>query len=145
MENYTRGSHTVYHHRYHLVWITKYRYRVLSGQIQIRARELLARISEEIGVKIINGVLSKDHIHIFCSIPPHVSVSDYMKKLKGKSSYKLQKEFPELRKKYWGRHFWGRGYYSTTSGNITDEIINNYINKHMDANKPENIENLSLE
>ena len=70
MENYTRGSHTVYHHRYHLVWITKYRYRVLSGQLQIRARELLARISEEMGVKIINGILSKDHIHIFCSIPP---------------------------------------------------------------------------
>ena len=145
MENYTRSSHTVYHHRYHLVWITKYRYRVLSGQVQIRAREILARISEEMGVKIINGVLSKDHIHVLCSIPPHVSVSDYMKKLKGKSSYKLQKEFPELRKKYWGRHFWGRGYFSTTSGNITDEIVNNYIDNHMDANKPENIENLSLE
>ncbi len=145
MENYTRGSHTVYHYRYHLAWITKYRHRVLSGQVQIRTRELLARISEEMGVKIINGVLSKDHIHVFCSIPPHISVSDYMKKLKGKRSYKLQKEFPELRKKYCSRHFWDRGYFSTTSGNITDEIINDYIDKHMDANKPENIENLSLE
>ena len=145
MENYTRGNHTVYHHRYHIVWITKYRYRVLSGQIQIRAREILARISDEVGVKIINGILSKDHVHIFCSIPPHISVSDYMKKMKGKSSYKLQKEFPELRKKYWGSHFWGRGYFSTTSGNITDEIINNYIDKHIDSNKSNNIENLSLE
>ncbi len=94
MKNYTRGSHTVYHHRYHLVWITKYRYRVLS--VQIRARELLARISEEMGVKIIKGVLSKGHIHVFCSISPHVSVSDYTKKLKGKSSYKLQKELDTI-------------------------------------------------
>ena len=114
MENYSKGSHTIYCHRYHLVWIIKYRYKVLSGKIQIRTREILARISEEQGVKIINGVISKDHIHIFCSIPPHIAVSYYMKKMKGKSSYKLQKEFPELKKKFWGRHFWGRGYFSTT-------------------------------
>ena len=145
MENYTSGSHTIYHHRYHLVWITKYRYRILSGEIQKRAREILARISEELTVEIINGVISKDHIHIFCNIPPHISVSEYMKKMKGKSSYKLQREYPELKKKYWGRHFWGRGYFSATSGNITDEMINEYINNHLDAHKSSNIENMSLE
>ena len=143
MENYSRGSHTIYHHRYHLVWITKYRYKVLSGKIQIRTREILARISEDLGVKIINGVISKDHIYIFCNIPPHMAVSDYMKKMKGKSSYKLQKEFPELQKNFLGRHFWGRGNFSTTSGNVTDEIINEYINNHIDAHhKIGNIENL---
>ena len=130
MENYTKGSHTVYHHRYHLVWITKYRYKVLSGKIQIRTRELLAQISEELGIKIFSGAISNDHIHIFCSIPPHIRVSEYMQKMKGRSSYKLQKEFPELEKKFWGRHFWGRGYFSATSGNITDEMINEYINKN---------------
>ena len=135
MENYTKGSHTVYHHRYHIVWITKYRYKVLSGKIQIRIREILPQISEELGVKIINGVISGDHVHIFCSIPPQVSVSEYMKKMKGRSSYKLQKEFLELKKKFWGRHFWGRGYFSTTSGKITDEMINEYINNHLDAHK----------
>ena len=145
MENYTKGSHTIYHHRYHLVWITKYRYKILSGQIQIRTREILARISEELMVTIVNGVISKDHIHIFCSIPPYISVSEYMKKMKGKSSYKLQREFPELKKKFWGRHFWGRGYFSTTSGNVTDEIINEYIDNHIDAHKSGNIENMSLE
>ena len=56
--------------------------------------------------------------------------------MKGKSSYKLQKEFPELKKKFWRRHFWGRGYFSTTSGNVTDEIINEYINNHIDAHSP---------
>ena len=140
MEKYTKGSHTIYHHRYHLVWIVKYRYRVLSGKIQIRAREILAHISEESGIKILNGVISGDHIHVFCSIPPHISVSEYMKKMKGRSSYKLQREFPELKKK-----FWGRGYFSTTSGNVTDDMINEYINNHLNAHRSENIENISLE
>ncbi|MCP3659779.1 MAG: IS200/IS605 family transposase [Bacteroidetes bacterium] len=72
MGNYTKGNHTIYYHRYHLVWITKYCYKVLSGQIQIRMRDILGRISEELTVKIINGVISKDHIHIFCSISPYI-------------------------------------------------------------------------
>ena len=62
--------------------------------------------------------------------------------MKGKSSYKLQKEFPELKKKFWVCHFWVRGYFSTTSGNVTDEIIDEYINNHIDAHKISNIENL---
>ena len=145
MSKYTKGTHTTYHHRYHLVWITKYRYKVLTGSIQIRARDLLSKISEQEGVKIINGVISKDHVHIFCSIPPHKKVSTYVQKMKGLSSSKLRNEYPELRKKYWGRHFWGRGYFSTTSGNITDEMINEYIDNHLDAHSNENIENIRLD
>jgi putative transposase len=106
---------------------------------------VIAQVAEEKGVKIINGVLSADHVHLFVSIPPHVSVSDFVKIAKGRSSRKIQQEFPELRKRYWGRHFWCRGFYSTTSGNITDEIINEYINNHIDANKPDNEGNISLE
>lgn len=82
---------------------------------------------------------------IFASIPPHIAVSDFVKKAKGRSSRKIQKEFPELKKRYWGRHFWGRGYFSSTSGNVTDEIINAYINGHIDAHKFDNEENLSLD
>lgn len=145
MTNYSRGQHTVYYHRYHIVWITKYRYKVLRGELGLRVRSVIAQIAEEKGVKIINGVLSSDHVHLFVSIPPHVSVSDFVKVAKGRSSRKIQQEFPELRKRYWGRHFWCRGFYSTTSGNITDEIINEYINNHIDANKPDNEENISLE
>ena len=145
MTNYSRGQHTVYHHRYHIVWITKYRYKVLRGELGLRVRSVIAQVAEEKGVKIINGVLSADHVHLFVSIPPHVSVSDFVKIAKGRSSRKIQQEFPELRKRYWGRHFWCRGFYSTTSGNITDEIINEYINNHIDANKPDNEQNISLE
>ncbi len=145
MTNYTHSSHTVYHHRYHLVWITKYRYRVLKGQVGLRIRDVIAQVAEEMGVSILNGVLSADHLHLFVSIPPHIAVSDFVKKAKGRSSRKVQQEFPELRKKYWGRHFWGRGYFSTTSGNVTDDIIDQYINNHIDAHRPDNKTNFSLE
>ncbi len=145
MSHYSHGQHTVYHHRYHIVWITKYRYRVLQGEMRLRVRTIIAQVAEEMGVKIVNGVLSADHIHIFASIPPHVCVSDFVKNAKGRSSRKIQQEFPQIRKRYWGRHFWGRGYFSTTSGNVTDEIINAYINNHIDAHRSENEDNISLE
>jgi len=78
-------------------------------------------------VQIIEGVLSSDHIHMFVSVPPHVAISDLMQRAKGRSSYKIQMEFPEIRKRYWGRRFWARGYFCTTSGNVTDDIIIQYI------------------
>jgi putative transposase len=145
MTAYTHGQHTVYHHRYHLVWITKYRYRVLQGELRLRVREIIAQVAEEMDVKIINGVLSNDHIHVFVSIPPQIAVSEFVKKAKGRSSRKIQQEFPEIRKRYWGRHFWGRGYFSSTSGNVTDEVINAYLDNHVDAHRCENINNISLE
>ena len=145
MKDYSKGSHCVYHHRYHLVWITKYRYKVLKGPLQERVRDIIAQSAESLGVKIFTGVVSSDHIHIYCSIPAHISVSAFVKQAKGRSSYKVQREFPDLKKKYWGRHFWGRGYFSSTSGNVTDEMINDYINNHVDAHKSENANNISLE
>jgi len=145
MTAYTHGQHTVYHHRYHLVWITKYRYRVLQGELRLRVREIIAQVAEEMDVKIINGVLSNDHIHVFVSIPPQIAVNEFVKKAKGRSSRKIQQEFPEIRKRYWGRHFWGRGYFSSTSGNVTDEVITAYLDNHVDAHRCENINNISLE
>ena len=145
MSTYTRGQHTVYHHRYHLVWVTKYRYRVLQGNLRIRVREVIAQVAEQMRIKIVNGVLSQDHIHLLVSIPPHIAVSEFVQKAKGRSSRRIQQEFPEIRKRYWGRHFWGRGYFSTTSGNVTDEIINAYIDNHIDAHQTNDIENMALD
>ncbi len=145
MTQYSKTSHTVFHHRYHIVWITKYRFKVLQGTLRMRIREIIAQAADESGVKIVNGVLSADHVHIFAEIPPHISVSDFVKVAKGRSSRKIQQEFPEIRKKYWGCHFWGRGFFSSTSGNVTDEIINNYIDNHTDAHKTDNLHNLSLD
>jgi putative transposase len=117
----------------------------LQGNLRLRVRAIIAQVAEEMGIQIVNGVLSSDHLHIFASIPPHIAVSDFVKMAKGRSSRKIQQEFPEIRKRYWGRHFWGRGYFSSTSGNITDEIINEYINNHVDAHRSDNLNNLSLE
>jgi putative transposase len=128
--SYATGSHTVFHHRYHIVWVPKYRYKVLTGDIRLRVRQIARQICESMGVEIINGVLSRDHVHMFVEIPPHVAVSDFVRRVKGCTSRKIQQEFPELRKRYWGRHFWARGYFCTTSGNITDEVIQNYLKNH---------------
>ena len=145
MTQYSKTSHTLFHHRYHIVWITKYRFKVLQGNLRMKVREIIAQTADESGIKIVNGVLSSDHVHIFAEIPPHISVSDFVKIAKGRSSRKIQQEFPEIRKKYWGCHFWGRGFFSSTSGNVTDEIINNYIDNHTDAHKTDNLHNLSLD
>ena len=145
MTQYSKTSHTVFYHRFHIVWITKYRKRVLSGELRLRIREIIAQAAESMNVKIINGVLSADHVHIFVELPPHLSVSEFVKIAKGRSSRKIQQEFAYIRKEYWGRRFWGRGFFSSTSGNVTDEIINNYIDNHSDAHKSQNELNISLE
>ena len=127
---YDTGKHCVYYHRFHLVWSTKYRYKVLVGPVQRRVRELCRQVCQENGVEIIHGLLSSDHVHMFVSIPPKLAVSDLMRKMKGRSSHKVQREFPELRKRYWGRRFWGRGYFSTTAGAITQDVVLQYLDQH---------------
>ena len=117
----------------------------MNRPIKIRVREIVSQVAIEMGIKIFNGVVSTDHLHLFVSIPPHISVSNFVKIAKGRSSRKIQIEFPELKKRYWGRHFWARGFFSNTSGNVTDEMINNYINQHIDGHKPDDLENISLE
>ncbi len=145
MKDYSRGRHTVIYHRYHLVWITKYRYKVMNHEIKKRVREIVAQVAEELRIEILSGVVSSDHVHIFAEIPPHIPVSEFIKKAKGRSSRKIQQEFPHLKKTYWGRHFWALGYFSATSGNVTDDIINAYINGHTDAHEPQNISRIQLE
>ena len=120
----------MFHDRYHIVWITKYRFKVLRGEIREHVREVIRQVCQELGVEIVQGVLANDHIHMFVDIPPRVSVSEFMQRVKGRSSRKVQQRFPELRKRYWGRHFWCRGYFCTTSGNITNKAILEYLTEH---------------
>ena len=127
MEHYRKSSHTTYDIKFHLVWITKYRKAVLAGEIAKRARELIREICRTCDVEIIRGHVSKDHVHIFVSAPPHISVSKLMQSIKGKSSRKMMSEFRNLSKQFWGRHIWGRGYFVASSGNVTDEVIMQYI------------------
>ena len=127
---YSTGKHCVFYHRYHIVWSTKYRYKVLTGALQLRVRDICRQVCAENGVDILRGVLSSDHVHMFVSVPPKLSLSDVMQRIKGRSSRRIQMEFPELRRRYWGRRFWARGYFSTTSGNVTDDIIMQYPELH---------------
>jgi len=127
MEHYRRSSHTVYDLKYHLVWITKYRKPVLLGPIATRLRELIREICKSKDVEILKGHISRDHVHIFVSVPPHHSVSDLLKLIKGKSSRKMLMEFKALSRQFWGRHLWARGYFAASSGNVTDEVIMQYI------------------
>lgn len=127
---YRSGSHTLFHHRYHIVWAPKYRYKVLIGDVRLRVRDVVRQVSAEMGVNIVSGALSKDHVHLFVEIPPHISVSQFVQKAKGRSSRRIQQEFEHIRKRYWGQRFWARGYFSTTSGNITDDVITAYLERH---------------
>ena len=128
--SYTRKSHTLFHHRYHIVWVPKYRYKVLKGKIRERVREIIRQVCDEMGVTIVKGVLATDHIHMFVEIPPHIAVSKFIQRVKGCSSIKIQREFPELKKRYWGKRFWCRGYFCTTSGKVTNKTIIEYIENH---------------
>ena len=116
--------------RFHVVWVTRYRYKVLLGAMRERNREIIIQTCNEKGVHIVKGMLAHDHVHMFLSIPPKLSLSDVMQRIKGGSSRRIQMGFPELRKRYWGRPFWARGYFSTTSGNVTDDIIKQYLKLH---------------
>jgi putative transposase len=127
MQHYRKTSHAVYDIKFHLVWITKYRKPVLSGEVAIRLRDLIREICKSMDVEIVKGHVSKDHLHILVSVPPHVSVSKLVQHFKGKTSRKLLSEYRRLAKQFWGRHLWARGYFVASSGNVTDDIIAQYI------------------
>ena len=129
---YRYGSHTVFKIEYHFVWVTKYRYHALTGDIGLRVRELIRQTCEALEIQIVKGVVSKDHVHILVSAPPEISPSEIMRRIKGRSSLKLFEEFPELKKRYWGRHFWARGYFCSTVGEITEENIKQYLERHFE-------------
>jgi putative transposase len=129
MEN-RRSTHSVNRLQVHLVWITKYRYHVLQGEIQQRCRDILRQVCNSLDIQIIKGVVSKDHIHLHLSYPPQLSVSDIVRRLKGRSSRMLLQEFPELKRRYWGNHFWGIGYGCWSTGHITEDMLETYLNHH---------------
>ena len=111
----------------HIVWSTKYRYGVLTGDLQERCRDLLIQICDAESVRILKGGVSKDHIHMHVEYPPSLSISVLVKKLKGRSSFFLQREFPSLGKQYWGRHLWAVGFGAWSTGRITDEMVQEYL------------------
>ena len=123
MAYYRNGSHTVYDIKYHFVWITKYRYKILRNDVAFRLRELLKQGCEAQKIKILEGNIAADHVHMLLSCPANLSPSQIMQYLKGRSSKFLQEEFQELRKRYWGKHMWARGYFCGTVGEVDQKTI----------------------
>ena len=129
---YRYGSHTVYKIEYHFVWVTKYRYKVLHGDVGQRVRELVRQTCEAFEIRILKGVVSQDHVHILVSAPPELAPSAIMRRIKGRTSSKLFEEFPALKKRYWGQHFWARGYFCATVGEVSEEMIKEYLEHHFE-------------
>lgn len=135
MEYQRTNSHTVSRLTAHIVWATKYRYPVLRGDIQVRCRTILKQVCEAEDVLILKGVVSKDHIHMHIEYRPSRDISTLVKLMKGRSSRKLQMEFPDLKRRYWGRHFWAIGFGCWSTGNVTDEMVNEYLEHHRNPNE----------
>ena len=120
-------SHVVDKCDYHIVWTPKYRFRVLFGEVKSLVENDIRMLCEWKGVEVIELKVQINHIHIVCSIPPKVSVSEMLGTLKGKLAIKIFKSYPKLKQKpYWGNHFWSRGYFVTTVG-VDEEIIRRYV------------------
>ena len=133
MENQRSNGHTVSRLTAHIVWVSKYRYPVLQGDIKVRCRSILIQICEAEDVPILKGVVSNDHVHMHIEYRPSQDLSTLVKFLKGRSSRKLQMEFPELQRRYWGRHFWAIGFGCWSTGNVTDQIVNEYLEHHRNS------------
>jgi len=127
MTEYRTSGHAVWDIKYHVIWITKYRYKVLRGEVAERARDLIRQICQAREVSIIRGAISPDHIHMLVAVPPQLSPAKLVQYIKGRSSRRLQEEFPHLRKRYWGQHLWARGYFCATVGAVDEKTIMEYI------------------
>jgi putative transposase len=144
MNNYRKTSHSIYSIKCHIVWITKYRKGILTTEIGLRLRELIRQTCATMDVYIESGHVASDHVHLLVSIPPHVAVSEVVQRLKGRSSRMLMDEYAELKRQFWGRHLWARGYFAASSGNVTDEIIKQYIESQGDDFLPPEGGNFSV-
>ena len=135
---YRKGSHSTYDLKYHLIWCTKYRYRVLGGEVAHRLIDLIREICAANYVDIVTGNMSPDHVHLLVSVPPSISISKLVQYIKGKSSRKVLMEFEHLRKRYWGQHIWARGYFAVTVGNLNEQQVQEYIENQEQHHKKDN-------
>ncbi len=127
MGKFRKLTHVFYKCDYHIVFTPKYRFRILEGMIKALVEHDLHVISQWKDVVIEEYSVQKDHVHLVCSIPPKISISEYMGTLKGKLAIKMFKTYPSLRQKpYWGNHFWSRGYFVSSVG-LDEEMIKRYV------------------
>lgn len=129
-------AHTKYNCTYHIVFIPKYRRKAMYGVLGKEIGEILSKVCKITGVELIKGGVCSDHVHLYISVPPKMSISTVMSKLKGKSALMIFDRYPEYRDKY-GRHFWARGYYVETIGQVNEETIKKYIEEQEECSRIE--------
>jgi putative transposase len=127
MGQYWTGAHTKHRLQYHLVWIPKYRKRVLFGKVAIRLKRMLYEAAHVNRWFIRELNIQQDHVHMLLQLTPNISVARAVQHLKGGTSFKLRKEFPELEEFLWGDSFWADGYFAESVGSVQEEIIRKYI------------------
>ncbi len=129
-------THTKYNCTYHIVFVPKYRRKVMYGQLKQEVGQILSTVCKIAGIQLIKGGVCPDHVHMYISIPPKMSLSSVMSKLKGKSALMIFDRHPEYRDKY-GRHFWARGYYAETVGQVNEDTIMKYIEEQKESSRIE--------
>ena len=133
-----RGSHSIYDTQYHLVWAPKYRKKILQGAVGARMNQVLQEIAESYRIDIEEMEVSIDHIHIFCSFPPKLSITQVVTRFKSLSARTIFREHPEVKRQLWGGEFWEDGYFARTVGDkVTAEMIKKYIQNHRPSNEPD--------
>ena len=131
MSRYKKLSHVVYKCDYHIVWVPKYRFRILKGAVKELVTDDIRKLCEWKGCEVVELNVQEDHIHLLVSVPPKISISQLMGTLKGKLAIKVFKSYPQLKQRpYWGNHFWARGYFVSTVG-LDEEMIIRYV-KHQE-------------
>ena len=127
MSRFNKLTHTLWHCQYHIVWVPKYRYRILEGKIGHEANICIRVNVEQMGGEVIELNVQKDHVHLIAKLAPKYKVSDLVGRVKGRSAILILRFFPELRKKrYWGNHFWAVGYCVDTIG-LDADMIRKYV------------------
>ena len=142
MSRFRKLSHSIWHCQYHIVWVPKYRYRILVGTVRESVEGAIQAICGYAGCEVVELNVQRDHVHLVLMIPPKVSVSELLGRLKGQTSMRMFKQFQELRKKpYWGNHFWAKGYCVDTVG-LDADMIRKYV--RYQEEKEKQLEQLQL-
>jgi len=134
VKQFKRLAHAVWQCKYHVVWCPKYRYRILRGELGKTVRDIIRQLCEWKKIEILEGNIQIDHIHLVLEIPPKYSISEAVGFIKGKSAIKLFDFHLELKKRYWGRHFWAKGYCVSTVG-LDEAQIRNYVRYQIHKDK----------
>ena len=129
-------QHTRWNCTYHIVFIPKYRRRIMYGELRNEIGGILRKLCEMKQVNIIEGKVCKDHIHMYVAIAPKMSVAEFMSYLKGKSALMIFDRHPEYKRRG-DRHFWARGYYVSTVGNVNEDTILKYIQEQEENDRLE--------